>query len=334
MPDTLPVSTKLENISSKAWEHPADRAATAALGSIPMLDTVVRRLIEYGFERGFRAELLGSAVRVGPKQLPDVWRAYLPVLTTLDMPDQYDLYVTNWPIVNAAAVGAGKPFIVLNSSLVSLLDEAELQTVLAHEVGHILADHVLYRTALLILLRLTGVGRLPFLAGLPLLAVQAALLEWSRASELSCDRAATLVNRDPRITCRTLMTISGGIKSSQLDLDAFMTQALEYEQSGDAFEKVSRFFRHARLTHGLPVRRAREVMLWVQGGDYDRILRGEYPTRDQEPDARREAADATDHYSERFRGFVREAGDTVAKAGDQVTNAGEQLSDWLRKRRP
>ena len=34
---------------------------------------------------------------------------------------------------------------------VSLFDEHEIRTVLGHEAGHILSDHVLYRTALIIL---------------------------------------------------------------------------------------------------------------------------------------------------------------------------------------
>ena len=50
------------------------------------------------------------------------------------------------------------------------------------------------------------------MAGLPLLAVRIALLEWFRAAELSCDRAATLVNRDPLVTCRTLMVMAGGAR--------------------------------------------------------------------------------------------------------------------------
>ncbi len=42
------------NISPKAYEHPADRAATAALKAVPMLDTLVRRLIEWRYERALR----------------------------------------------------------------------------------------------------------------------------------------------------------------------------------------------------------------------------------------------------------------------------------------
>jgi hypothetical protein len=47
MTDPLPDDQRLLEISSKAYEHPADRAATAALQSIPMLDQVVRKLIEF-----------------------------------------------------------------------------------------------------------------------------------------------------------------------------------------------------------------------------------------------------------------------------------------------
>ena len=146
---------RLVDISPKAYEHPADRAATAALKRIPKLDLVVRKLIEFQYERALRQSFLASSIKLGPQQLPEVWSRYENVLATLDMPGTYDLYVTQWPLANASTIGSKKPIIVLASSAVSLLDEEELQTVLAHEAGHILSDHVLYTTALVLLLRLT-----------------------------------------------------------------------------------------------------------------------------------------------------------------------------------
>ena len=56
-----------------------------------------------------------------------------------------------------------------------------------------LSEHVLYRTALVILLHLTALPGVP----VPLFPLKAALMEWFRAAELSCDRAAALVTRDP-----------------------------------------------------------------------------------------------------------------------------------------
>src|SRR5919112_2657441 len=134
---------RLTDISPKAYEHPADRAATAALGAVPMLDVVVRKLIELNYERALRQSFLASSVKLGPDQMPDVWRSWERVLARLDMNEEYDLYVTQWPLANAMAIGSGKPMVVLNSQLVSLLAEDELAPVMAHEAGHILSDHVL-----------------------------------------------------------------------------------------------------------------------------------------------------------------------------------------------
>jgi hypothetical protein len=73
-------------------------------------------------------------------------------------------------------------------------------------------------------------------------------------------------------------------------------------------------------------------MRWVQSGEYDRIIRGEYRTRDQEVDVGEEASDAMSFYAERFRTIFQEAGDNLANLGTQVGGMAEQLGDWLRKR--
>jgi Zn-dependent protease with chaperone function len=311
---------RLTGISPKAYEHPADRAATAALASIPMLDLVVRKLIEFGYERALRQTYLGASVRLGTDQLPVIWTLYQHVLGVLDMPEEYDLYITQQPMANAMTVGAGKPIVVLNSATVSLLDDAQLEAVIAHEVAHILSDHVLYRTALEIILRM-GTTRLPL--GMPLAAVQYALLEWSRASELTCDRAAAIVTRDPRLVCKMLMTMSGGAKAADLNLDAFMRQAMEYTEAGEGLDRLQRLLTDLRQSHSLPVKRVHELLTWVRDGEYDRIVGGEYVRRGQERRAREEAADAATHYSDRFKDLFREA-------GEHVTSASQQLSDWLR----
>jgi Zn-dependent protease with chaperone function len=328
--DQLPESLKLTGISARAFEHPADRAATAALRSIPMLDNVVRKLVELQYERALRQALLAGSVKLGQEQLPGVWAEYLRGLTVLDMPETYDLYVTQHPMANALTIGATTPTVLLHSQLASLLEADEMRTVLAHEIGHVLSDHVLYRTALEILMKIGDAVRVPVLSGLPLMAVRAALLEWFRAAELSCDRAATLVNRDPRVTCRTLMVIAGGLPSERLDLDAFVKQANEYEEWESNVDRVRRFFTELGLTHSYPVRRVSEIVGWVQSGAYDAILAGEYVRRGEEPDARAEAGDAVDFYVERFRRIFKDASDTVASAGDQVATAGTRLADWLR----
>jgi Zn-dependent protease with chaperone function len=333
MTTTLPDDQRLLRISPKAYEHPADRAATAALKSIPMLDTVVRRLIEYGYERALRQELLAASVRLGSDQLPEVYASHRAALARLDLDVEHDLYLTQWPITNAAAIGSGKPMVLVNSRTVELLDDAELRTVLGHEAAHILSDHVLYRTALIILLNISGIGRLPIMAGLPLIAVRLALLEWFRAAELSCDRAATLVNRDPLVTCRTLMVMAGGAASRRLNLDAFIRQAGEYRDTEWGWDRIARLRLELGPTHPVPVRRVHEVMNWVRSGEYDAIVNGGYMRRGEEPPARDEGGDAVDFYGERFRQFFKDAGAGVQGAGDKVADAATKLSDWIRSGR-
>jgi Zn-dependent protease with chaperone function len=322
---SAPVTRRLNQISPKAYEHPADRAATAALKSIPGLDAVVRKLIEFRYERAFRQGLMAASVQIGPRQLPDVWKRYENVLSTLDMPGLYDLYLTQAPIANAAAVGSQHPMIVINSQSLTLFDDAELETVLAHEAGHILSEHVMYQTALMILLQLVPLGRVPALAGLPLIAIRSALLEWFRAAELSADRAATLVNRDPLITARTLMVLAAGVPSAQLDLDSFLRQGQDYEEWSSAWDRVSRLLNELNLTHSYPVRRVAELMEWVRSGEYDRIVAGDFPTRDQMPDPKEEAGKAYDHYRERFKKAFEDAGESF----DKTVNS---MSDWLKRR--
>src|ERR687885_2355914 len=152
---TLPAGAyKLEGISPRAIQHPADRAATAALQQVPYLDQVVRKLIELGYERALRQAYLGSSVRLGQEQLPHIWVLEREVFNVLDLPEVPDLYLTQMPIANAFTIGAGQPMIVLNSELVRLLDTDGLRAVIAHEAAHVVSDHVLYQTALIILTRI------------------------------------------------------------------------------------------------------------------------------------------------------------------------------------
>jgi len=319
----LPVEGyQLTGISSKAYEHPADRAATAALKAIPHLDRILRRVIEFGYERALRRGVLGSAVRLGSEQLSDVWRAHERAYATLDLEPVPDLYLTQFPMANALTLGAGQPIVVVNSELVGLLDSEQLRGVFAHEAGHVLSDHVLYSTALVILLRLTALPGIP----VPLFPLQAALMEWSRAAELSCDRAAALVIRDPLAVCRTLMVMAAGAEAANLDLDVFMRQGQDYREKVSPFDRFSRLSDDLKLTHPMSVQRVHELMEWVRSGDYDRIVGGDYITRDEPARPRAEMADAVAHYAERFR-------DTFKDLGGSIDDTGKQLSEWLGRTR-
>lgn len=161
MPETdAPQDTRrvLYDINAAAWEHPADRAALVAMRRIPGFDQVLRALFGLFGERAVRLAFQANAVRVSERQFPDVHRRYREVLSTLDAPAEYELFLSQTPLVNAGAYGMNRPFIILNSGALRLLAEDELSFLLGHELGHILSGHVLYRTMLVLLLRLANLG--------------------------------------------------------------------------------------------------------------------------------------------------------------------------------
>src|SRR2546423_6773682 len=323
----LPVEAyKLEGISPRAYQHPADRAATAALQRIPYLDEVVRQLIALGYERALRTATLGAAIRLGERQLPGVWVLHREVFHVLDLDDDVPgLYLTQFPFANAYTIGSQRPIVLLNSELLHLLDDAGRRAVLAHEAAHVHSDHVLYQTALLLLLRL-GSSRLPALAGLPLLAIRLALLEWFRAAELSCDRAAALVTRDATAVCRSLMVLSGGAAAGELHLDAVIAQAADYDENAGGLDRLTQPVNDMNLTHPMPVRRVRQLTERVHSGGYDRIIDGAYIRRGHEPPLREEADSASAHYADRIGGALQQAGSSIGEIG-------EQLRDWLSRQR-
>lgn len=319
---TQPTRHKLDSLSPRAFQHPADRAATAALGRIPGLDTAVRKLTEFQYERALRQSLLANSVKVGPRQLPEIWEVYEHALRTLDMPAEYDLYVTQWPEANAAAFGSDKPLIVLSSQLAELLDQDELWAVLGHELGHILCDHAAYQTALLVLV---GLGRgLPLVPGIPLRALRSVLLEWSRSAELSADRAGALACRDPVASCRALMVLAAGLPASRLDLDAFLQQAAEYHEWDAGWDKLLRFAAERQATHPYSVRRVVALTEWVRSGEYDRILGGSYIRRG-DADIRGDTDAAVGHYLDRFWTIPKDA-----SRGAETARA--RVSDWMQRR--
>ena len=131
-----------------------------------------------------------------------------------------------------------KPIIVLNSALVELLDEDELRFVIAHELGHALSGHAVYQTLLPRLITISGVLSSVPLGGVGIRVIVAALMEWSRKSELSADRAGLLATQDPQVAFRVHMKLASGGHLDDLDTTSFFAQGTEYDESGDLRESV------------------------------------------------------------------------------------------------
>jgi hypothetical protein len=313
-------------ISAKSYEHPADRAATAALHAIPFMDRLFKRLSDLGLERRYRQLLLGNAVRLGGDQLAGAWGLHVQSSICLDL-EPPPLYVTQTPFVNGMTVGSKQPIVVISSALAGSYPERDLQTVLAHELGHVLSEHYYYTTILNLLGQvLAGSFPLGLLAGLPIRTLYTALLEWSRAAELSSDRAAAIVLADPLAVCGALMRVAGGPLEG-LDLQAFLRQATEYAEEDDLFSRRSRFGIELSQRHPFAVRRVKALTDWVVSGEYDRVVGGSYVRRGEEPRVSAQFEAAVAYYRERFMAMV----DRTVGGVNKLTG---QLQTWLRRTQP
>ncbi len=304
----------LTDIAPHSWEHPADKAALQALRRIPVFDDILRKIFGFFTEKAVRLAFQANAVRVSENQFGNVYRVYKQCLKTLDAPDEYPLYMSQTPMVNAGAFGMEEPFIILNSGTLILLEEEELEYVIAHEIGHILSDHVLYKTMTVLLINLANMG-FP-IVGLAARAVLVALLEWSRKSELSCDRAGLLGIQDPEIVMRSMLKMAGGGKTEDLNLQEFIVQAEEYREGGDVADQVFKVLNLMFQTHPFYVLRVSELRSWIESGDYDRIIRGEYARRGEpDPAIAADMKEAAAGYAEGAKDFLDSVADAAKRAG-------------------
>lgn len=325
------IKIRFPEISSKSWEHPADRAALTALKKVPGLDAILQKLVGATTERSLRLITLASAVRVGDNQFPRVHRLHLEACNILDVQTPPELYVSQTPFLNARAVGVDNPFIVLNSSMIDSLSEAELLSVIAHELGHCMSGHVLYKTLLQLLLRLSTMVMSVPLAGASLMAIIIALREWDRKSELSADRAALLVTQDPNVCYELEMKLAGGSHIEEMDINQFFIQAAEYEKGGNVLDSVYKLLNLMGQTHPFPVIRLAELKGWVDSGAYGKILGGDYIRRDQEKDedVLKNFREAANRYREDFANSEDPLADTMKNAMDMAGSVKDKTKEMF-----
>lgn len=304
----------LTGIDSRSWEHPADRAALNALRRLPAFDEILRKIFGFFGEKPIRLAFQANAVRCSPTQHARVHRLYERAASTLDAPAEYPVFVSQSPVVNAGAYGMERPFIIVNSAALHLLDDDELQFVLGHEIGHIMSGHVLYTTMMTLLVQLAQRG-FP-IVGLAARAILIALMEWYRKAELSCDRAGSLAVQQPEVGMRTMLKFAGG-ETGLTHLPEFIRQADAYRQGGDLADQVFKVLNLLGTDHPFPVLRVGEMRDWFESGEYDRILRGEYTRRGAEagPIAEDVAA-AGRAYAEGARQTLNTAGDAARRVVD------------------
>jgi Zn-dependent protease with chaperone function len=299
---------RLTGISSRAYEHPADRSALVALRKLTGFDSLLRKLFGLFNERAFRLTYLASAVKVSERQFPHIHELVRDGSYILDLPDVPEVFVVQSPLVNAMALGRDQPFLVITTGMINLYDPEELRWVIGHELGHVLSGHAVYRTMLLWLIGLASrIAWTPISLGIQ--AIVWGLEEWFRKSELSCDRAGLLAGQDLDAARRGLMKLAGGAQLSELNPDAFREQAHEYDAVPDMRDSILKILQLQGNTHPFAVVRFAELDYWATHGDYERILGGDYPHRD---------TDANASVGDEVRGAARSYQESWARSQDPL----------------
>jgi Zn-dependent protease with chaperone function len=275
-------------ISSEAFRHPLDREAESALRSVPGFDLVASKFVEFVYERPQLIYLMGNSIQAGPRQYGSVYQIFREAVQTLDIQPEPELFISQNPIANSYSMGKERPYIVVDTGLLSLLNDDELRVVLIHELGHLKCGHsILTQMALWVMNAASVLSEMTFgLGNLVSNGLVYAFYEWRRKAELSADRAALIGTDDLTLVLRTMMKLAGGRggrEGNECSLDEFIAQARRYEDlDQDGLNQIYKFMLYngsqgSILSHPFPVERVKFLQDWAVSEEYQRIRSGNYP---------------------------------------------------------
>ena len=242
--------------------HPSDKKALDALKAVPCFDYLVKKFMSIYSEKVNKLHTTSSMIKISENQLPHIYNILLKVCKKLEIsiPELY-LKLDREP--NAYTMGDSEIFIVIHSGLLETLTLEQVETVIAHECGHILCDHNLYTTMGIYIMR----GAEYFITG-PIsntifTAIQYAFFYWMRCSEFSADRVSAYYYGSSEPVVNTMMALAGATSNLGLEFnkEEFFKQAIEYKKLVDSstYNKVLEFITFGLSTHPLIAYRAYEI---------------------------------------------------------------------------
>lgn len=273
-------------ISSEAFRHPLDREAEEALRSLPGFELLASKFVEFIYERPQFVYHMGNSIQVGPRQYPTLYGIFRECVRDLDVYPEPTLFVSQNPVVNAYSLGKEHPYIVMNTGLLDILNETELRSVIAHELGHIKCEHtILIQMAIWAINFASTLGEMTMgLGNLIGSGLIFAFYEWRRKAELSADRASLLVMDDLNPVMYSMMKIAGGSHkfSHESHLDEFIKQSENYQElDDDSLNQLYKFLLYngaqgMMLSHPFPVERLSYLREWAVSREYQQIRAGNY----------------------------------------------------------
>ncbi|MFY0525689.1 M48 family metallopeptidase [Archangium gephyra] len=271
----------LTHIASNAYEHSLDRTTLAALKGIPGFPALMRWLMTQLGERSFRLLNLSSSVLCGEDQFPELVALLERSRQSLDLGLRPTLFLSESPHANAATYGSEEPAVTIFAGLLDQLDDTEVVSVMGHELGHMHAEHGLYRTVAVVMASGTHLlGTVGQVLSFPL---QKALYKWMRCSELTADRAGLLACRDLGASLNVLMKLAGGnrpgvTRRTKMQLAPFIRQArtLAKLEEDNWFDGLLATLMTMDSSHPFVAWRVMHLLEWVEHGNYLEILAGHY----------------------------------------------------------
>ena len=171
-----------------------------------------------------------SGLRVGPNQFPDIYQMVRECSELLGIGIPTTFITAELGVLNAFALAIedAEPMIVLNSSIVERMTPQELKAVIGHECGHVHNNHGIYNVLANLLINgigasIPGIREILALVSLPL---RVAIQTWSRAAEVTCDRAGVLCcgEADSTISAQSKLLSGGLLSDHQINVDALLEQ--------------------------------------------------------------------------------------------------------------
>lgn len=200
--------------------HPEDAKAIQIVKNVPLCESSVRLFMETGYEAQYRGENLANMIQVTPSYLSDVYILFKEVVRKVGIKEP-ELYVYNDPVLNTYTYGETHTFIAISSGMLETMSREELKGVIAHECGHILCKHSLYKTIYQTIREMGFIlGALHRSLFAPLYL---ALQYWNRKSELSADRCGAVVIGEECYQ-NTLIKLASGLKKVPSDSNRLVEQ--------------------------------------------------------------------------------------------------------------
>ena len=259
-------------MNSHEFIHPEDEMAMRNLEGVPGFDTVARFILEHFTENLLHGLYMAQNIRLSPTQLPEIYDLLPPICAKFDI-ELPEFYLTMDPVPNAWTIGDKRKFIVLTSGLLDHISEKkELQSIVAHECGHILCRHVFYNTVAMLLVKF---GESLGLAQVVMAPVMLALKYWQRRSELSADRASVVYMGESETPSRALLRICGG--PAKLTADVNLSEYAEQAKAYDALlanSKWNKFLQNMAVMdadHPFAAVRIREILSWSRTPQFEKL---------------------------------------------------------------